>query len=239
MPDTIGDFPVPGKDGGLDPAPSDPTPPVDGFRWTRKQLIAMGAPVKPLTREEYLLSGDKESVGSPLNVKEQVLASVVGGGEEPTGTITITENGTGINVAQYATADVAVPSSAPGYAEITLTNGTQKTIYAPKLVFANGLFTQNDSQPVIISKATNKTIVLPFISSENRGLYTSFIIKAASSSDDWSGGLSATTNHGTVRVLGAFRPADDPADNNYRAVLQITATEAELNDGITIAVSAT
>lgn len=44
---------------------------------TRKELIAEGKDITPLTREEYFLAGkDLE----PLNVKEKVLKGVVGGG---------------------------------------------------------------------------------------------------------------------------------------------------------------
>lgn len=58
---------------------------------TRKELIASGAEVTPLTREEYFLKGEDVA---PLNVKERVLQGVVGGGIEPEGTITITQIGT-------------------------------------------------------------------------------------------------------------------------------------------------
>lgn len=44
---------------------------------TRKELIASGAEITPLTREEILLQGGELT---PLNVKEKVLKGVVGGG---------------------------------------------------------------------------------------------------------------------------------------------------------------
>lgn len=44
---------------------------------TRKELIASGAKITPLTREEILMQGGKLT---PLNVKEKVLKGIVGGG---------------------------------------------------------------------------------------------------------------------------------------------------------------
>lgn len=44
---------------------------------TRKELIAEGKDITPLTREEYFLAG---KTLEPLNVKEKVLKGVVGGG---------------------------------------------------------------------------------------------------------------------------------------------------------------
>lgn len=44
---------------------------------TRKELIAEGKDITPLTREEYFLAGKDIE---PLNVKEKVLKGVVGGG---------------------------------------------------------------------------------------------------------------------------------------------------------------
>ena len=61
-----------------------------------------------------------------------IIPIIRSGGPKPSGKITITENGTGIDVAQYAEADVAVPSSDPILGEITVktyTSGYYVDIY--------------------------------------------------------------------------------------------------------------
>lgn len=73
----------------------------------------------------------------------------------PTGKITITENGTGINIAQYATADVNVEggggSSDFSTANITVTNNTNNDIYIYGAIisstepFATGEVTRGDT----------------------------------------------------------------------------------------------
>ena len=187
---------------------------------TRKELIASGAEITPLTREEILMQGGELT---PLNVKEKVLKGIVGG-DAPTGKITITENGTDIDVAQYATADVNVPS-APNYNSLTIKNSTTGTIYAPKIEFTNGAYKGRADTPVIISKNTEKSIILPI--PDGGGVFWEFVLKAAASSSDWST-LKATATSGTVRVLGVFRPTDDPADDNYRAVLSYDTMDSTL-----------
>ena len=93
---------------------------------TRKQLISSGAEVTPLTREEMYIAnalGGEYSV-SPLTPAEIVMDNVAkNGGITPTGTIAITQNGEGIDVAQYANADVNVPNPSTGSLNIT-ENGT-------------------------------------------------------------------------------------------------------------------
>lgn len=119
---------------------------------TRKELIASGAEVTPLTREEYFLKGEDVA---PLNVKERVLQGVVGGGIEPEGTITITQNGTGIDVAQYATADVVVPiGSNTGSLKVTRTDSITKNIVVAALTAESSV----NATTTLIGKSSNKTV---------------------------------------------------------------------------------
>lgn len=62
-------------------------------------------------------------------IKMHVWEVIQIGGVTPTGKITITENGTGIDVAQYASADVAVPEPT-GTITITTNGTTDVTQYA-------------------------------------------------------------------------------------------------------------
>lgn len=122
---------------------------------TRKELIASGAEVTPLTREEYFLKGEDVA---PLNVKERVLQGVVGGGIEPEGTITITENGTGIDVAQYATADVSVPvGSDTGSLKVTRTDNVTVNIVVTALTADSRV----NATTTLIGKNSNKTVKVP------------------------------------------------------------------------------
>lgn len=77
--------------------------------------------------------------------------SISGGGIVPTGTKTITENGTGIDVAQYALADVAVPNSyAAGDEGKVVSNGALVAQTAHEIVTSNGTIdtTMNNSVEV-------------------------------------------------------------------------------------------
>ena len=62
-----------------------------------------------------------------------IIPIIKSGGSKPSGKITITENGTGIDVAKYAEADVAV-ASASWEGKVTVINntGNNVTVYAAK-----------------------------------------------------------------------------------------------------------
>ncbi len=60
-----------------------------------------------------------------MAIKYRILPIGGGGGSTPTGTINITNNGENINVAQYATANVAVPASAVDVGTLTIEPITQ------------------------------------------------------------------------------------------------------------------
>lgn len=84
---------------------------------TRKEQLANGVSLTPLTREEVKLAGGKIV---PLTEKERFQnAAYGGGGVTPTGTISITQNGEDIDVAEYATANVNVPNPSTGTMPIT------------------------------------------------------------------------------------------------------------------------
>ncbi|MBQ6127097.1 hypothetical protein IJI69_00405 [Candidatus Saccharibacteria bacterium] len=95
---------------------------------TRKNLIANGAEITPLTREELILSGAEVT---PLNEKERTMTAAVsgGGGDTPTGTISITSNGTH-DVAQYAAANVNVASDF-STCQVTIINNSSERINIP------------------------------------------------------------------------------------------------------------
>jgi len=74
--------------------------------------------IKPITRKEMYLSAIAGETELPADMNpitreeiflQKVLDNGTGGGDEPTGTIQITSNGT-YNVKQYASANVALPN---------------------------------------------------------------------------------------------------------------------------------
>ena len=65
------------------------------------------------------LAGDDVDSGGTIAPAVAASASYVGSGTTPTGTISITENGEGIDVSSYATANVAVPNPSTGTLTIT------------------------------------------------------------------------------------------------------------------------
>lgn len=107
------------------------------------------------TRQDAILA--KVPGITPQTRREAFLADIAenGGGTEPTGTITITQNGTGIDVAQYATADVNVPASAvtSGTKSITANGSVDVTAYKTADVSVQPTFgavqVQNNSSATI------------------------------------------------------------------------------------------
>ena len=69
---------------------------------------------------------------------------------EPTGSISITENGENIDVKQYATANVAVPNPSTGKIEITGTAEVDVTNYASAQVVDANLVAENIKKDVTI-----------------------------------------------------------------------------------------
>ena len=69
---------------------------------------------------------------------------------EPTGNISITENGEDINVAQYATATVNVPNPSTGKLDITGTAEVDVTNYASAQVVDANLIAENIKKDVTI-----------------------------------------------------------------------------------------
>ena len=72
----------------------------------------------------------------------------------PTGKKSITENGTGIDVASYATADVAVPNPSTGKVNITSTAEVDVTNYATAQVVDANLIAGNIKKDVVILGVT-------------------------------------------------------------------------------------
>ena len=73
---------------------------------------------------------------------------------EPTGTISITENGEDIDVKQYAKANVAVPNPSTGKVEITGTAEVDVTNYAAAQVVDANLIAENIKKDVTILGVT-------------------------------------------------------------------------------------
>ena len=69
---------------------------------------------------------------------------------EPTGSISITENGENIDVKQYATANVAVPNPSTGKIDITGTAEVDVTNYATAQVVDANLVAENIKKDVTI-----------------------------------------------------------------------------------------
>ena len=73
---------------------------------------------------------------------------------EPTGAISITENGENIDVKQYATANVAVPNPSTGKIDITGTSEVDVTNYAAAQVVDANLIAENIKKDVTILGVT-------------------------------------------------------------------------------------
>ena len=109
------------------------------------------------TRQDAILA--KVPGITPKTRTEAFLADIAenGGGTEPTGTITITANGEGIDVSQYATADVNVPASAvtSGTKSITANGSVDVTAYKTADVSVQPTFgtvsVQNNSSATIFA----------------------------------------------------------------------------------------
>lgn len=91
--------------------------------------------------EEYTLitpTGTKSITenGSDIDVAQYAKADVAV--SQPTGNVELTENGTDIDIAQYATATVAVPNPSTGSLEITTNDTYDVTQYAQVVVNVGG-----------------------------------------------------------------------------------------------------
>jgi len=184
---------------------------------TRKELIASGAEVTPLTREEYFLKGEDIA---PLNVKEKVLKGVVGGGGiEPTGTITITQNGTGIDVAQYATADVNVNAS-PACAILKITNSsssTKRISVQNSYVFTDKGFEIKQEPYTSISTGTNKEFNLSYLTGGYPGTYgMGYIIVNAQAT-----GISVEGSNCTTNVRATWQSTYLSTNDTVNAVIEV------------------
>ena len=91
--------------------------------------------------EEYTLitpTGTKSITENGTNIDVAQYAKADVAVPQPTGNVELTENGTDIDIAQYATATVAVPNPSTGSLEIT-TNDTYDVInYAQVVVNVGG-----------------------------------------------------------------------------------------------------
>jgi len=86
-----------------------------------------------------------------------------GGGITPQGKITITENGTDIDVAQYRTADVDVSRTVNFDGELTLVNNLDSGAVVFGYVGEDGTFKENTT----ISPSASKTIKVPTRTNDN------------------------------------------------------------------------
>lgn len=90
--------------------------------------------------------------GSDIDVTAYAKANVAV--PQPTGSITITENGEDIDIAQYATATVNVPNPSTGKLEITGTAEVDVTAYASAQVVDANLIAENIKKDVTILGVT-------------------------------------------------------------------------------------
>lgn len=90
--------------------------------------------------------------GSDIDVAQYAKANVAV--PQPTGNISLTENGEGIDIAQYATATVAVPNPSTGKVEITGTAEVDVTNYAAAQVVDANLVAENIKKDVTILGVT-------------------------------------------------------------------------------------
>ena len=105
---------------------------------TRKELIASGVEITPLTREEILMSGGELT---PLNVKEKVLSGIVGGGGEPGYQMANTDN-------KATSVDVSAGSA------------VQQTVYVPNnMDKIPGLKSVSDVKAIYIEDVSSAGLV--------------------------------------------------------------------------------
>lgn len=90
--------------------------------------------------------------GSDIDVTQYAKANVAV--PQPTGNITITENGENIDIAQYATATVNVPNPSTGKVEINGTAEVDVTNYAAAQVVDANLVAENIKKDVTILGVT-------------------------------------------------------------------------------------
>lgn len=107
--------------------------------------------------EEYSLitpTGTKSITENGTDIDVTTYAKVNVSVAEPTGSISITENGENIDVKQYATANVAVPNPSTGKVEITGTAEVDVTNYAAAQVVDANLIAENIKKDVTILGVT-------------------------------------------------------------------------------------
>ena len=106
---------------------------------------------------KVVLSSDDESDNCDISGKVYDLLNDTSyniGSTNPTGNIAITENGTGIDVSQYATASVAVPNPSTGKINITTLDEVNVTDYAAAQVVDANLTAGNIKKDVDILGVT-------------------------------------------------------------------------------------
>lgn len=173
--------------------------------------------------ENYQGEGSAETIPEAL----ENIAAVAGNiGSKPTGTITITENGTGIDVAQYADATVAVPASAvvSGTKSITA-NGTNIDVTNYAKVDVNVPAAEYAGEIKVVNTLTNNALSITYMTPQGEQSYSvssngdELIVPAdyRSSGGDsmysygfvmikvsgaYSGSINITGNSGSTLVLG-------------------------------------
>lgn len=109
---------------------------TEALRKLYKKVTDEEAPVTANTITEVLValadkySGNEPVVANTITDALLSLADNYDGGITPTGKITITENGTGIDIAEYATADVSVSGGSSDFstAQVTVINNTSSDV---------------------------------------------------------------------------------------------------------------
>lgn len=192
------------------------------------ERILKGESVEPQTRvgkllKEYSPGGDEPtgtidiSENGTHDVKKYASANVnVPTYPEPQGTITITENGMAINVKDYALADVAVPTGIFPSGSITVTE--------------NGTYDVTDKEEVVVDvKMTqevvlmSKTMEIPPLSEEGEGYIQDLGSELALVLRD------IIADVGEPQGGNAYKAVLDE-NSKYKVVLHGTARAEELND---------
>ena len=159
---------------------------------------------------KVVLSSDDES--SNVDVTGTVYDYLNGetyplGGSTPTGTITITENGEGIDVAQYRYADVSVSGGGGitlNYCEITLVNNSAADLDCPVTVINNG----GIEGRINVTANSSLTVISPYHNLEDGtflDIYT----------DDYSNfALSSAVNCEVNSDFGNLAPIDNTTNSS-------------------------
>lgn len=132
------------------------------------------------------------------------LAQYASGMVKPEGTIAITENGEGIDVAQYATADVSVSGGGGGdftTAEVTIVNGTSSPITVMVAITVDSIEEGSHLIPLLdVNKNRTSTVLAALYKGHGIAVFTSGTLSIEGSATDLGDGAVDVAGDCTITV---------------------------------------